>query len=172
MDKITVRQKTTPDLRQYPGRAIMKLVELRGLEPLTPSLPVRWTGPIYLRKRRNRRKNGSVQCGSVQLTAVVRAGVLQDCSSENRVKADHRAITPCGQTSIVVNQDIGFNSERAIFGADATSVVGTLGKPGHSALDRAIGTARRDRLRKAIVPVAKHIRPCTVSASTHPSLEH
>jgi hypothetical protein len=41
MDKITVRQKTTPDLRQYPGRAIMKLVELRGLEPLTPSLPVR-----------------------------------------------------------------------------------------------------------------------------------
>ncbi|GAB2960534.1 hypothetical protein LWP59_05540 [Amycolatopsis acidiphila] len=129
-------------------------VELRGLEPLTPSLPVRWTGPLHLHKRRIRRKNGSVQCGSAQLNAVVHAGVLQNCSSENRVKADHRAITPCDQASIVVNQDIRFNSQRPIRGcARPQHRLAAGGKLGpQRSLDRAIGA--KGPAPQAIVPVA------------------
>jgi hypothetical protein len=61
MDKNSGHLKTTPGLRKPQRRAIMKTVELRGLEPLTPSLP---GGPDHSTcgNRAAPRKNGAVQC--------------------------------------------------------------------------------------------------------------
>jgi hypothetical protein len=59
----------------------MKSVELRGLEPLTPSLPVRWTNCLYQRKQGTRMSYGAVVCSWLRLTTIDCTSLLQICSS-------------------------------------------------------------------------------------------
>ena len=78
-----------PHLRKQPGRAIMKSVELRGLEPLTPLTAseacITASPQVNDSEQRIPRSNTAVGCSCQRLDAVRHAPVLQFCSRHTSV---------------------------------------------------------------------------------------
>jgi hypothetical protein len=99
----------------------MKVVELRGLEPLTPSLPEWGPRSFYLRLWRNSSKKSASKCNWLQFNAVQRVPVLQICSRHTSVNANHHFNAPYYVPSSVRHRLTGINTESACPARNADS---------------------------------------------------
>ena len=79
------------DLRLFDETGTLEQVELTGLEPVTPTLPVGTKWFPGLRKYGTRSCGGSIQCGSARFGAVQTHSLLQICSTMSGVNASRAA---------------------------------------------------------------------------------